>query len=120
LLLNRPEEIVRQKVIKRLIEECGFPASWIAVEKKVPPLSRRLDILCYINGMHPFLLIECKAEKIGEEAAKQAMGYNFYVKAPFVAVANGEEIRLVDESYQLGESLPTCAVLCHRLQSVTR
>jgi hypothetical protein len=95
------EEHVRQSLIRLLVEELGFPRQWIAVEKELSSLphvgeavNRRVDILCFASDGTPLLLIECKREKLDASAFQQLVGYNAIVKAPFVAVANGEEMRV--------------------------
>lgn len=90
-----PEELVRQKCLRRLTESLGYPASLIAVEKSLkelvqgpfPPL-RRADILCFTQSGSPLLLIECKAVALNEAMQRQLKGYNYYVKAPFIALVN--------------------------------
>ena len=53
------------------------------------------DIICYAKGVSgPLLLIECKAGVLKESATEQVLGYNHYVKAPFVAVAGEAEIEM--------------------------
>lgn len=98
-----PEEIVRQLWIKKMVHELGFPKELIAVEKELKTLphlasasvpDRRIDLLCFSHAqpLAPLLLMECKAEPILPKAIEQAMGYNLYVQAPFVAIANDREI----------------------------
>jgi len=112
---------VRQALLEVLKKDLGFPKGLIAVEKKVEPLKRRLDVLCYHNldgSPKPLLLIECKAEKIDQQAKDQVIGYNYYVKAPFIALVsretnctgwyNGKE-------YQFEEGIPTFYDLCQTL-----
>ena len=106
----QPEEIVRQRVLKYLIDELRFPLSSIVVEKglrQMPHLSltgqkiprRRADILCFSKEihpdyeLHPLLLIECKAIKLTSRMINQVIGYNYYLKARFLALVNDEEIR---------------------------
>lgn len=61
---------------------------------------RRLDLVCLANDIHrdyplyPLLLVECKSVKLTPKVLSQVCGYNHYVKAYFVAVANQEEVRL--------------------------
>ena len=92
-----PEEHVRQALIQKMIGPLGFPKGWIAVEKDlaslphVAPLTlpnRRLDLLCYKQGMTPLLLAECKAVDLNEDAERQLLGYNAFVKAPFLCLVN--------------------------------
>ena len=104
-----PEEIVRQKLIKLLIDELGYPKSLIAVEFNLSKLKhvnlqdichykRRADIICFARNIHenydvyPMLLIECKACKITNSVFRQVEGYNSIVKSYFYSVANNDEI----------------------------
>lgn len=100
-----PEEIIRQRWIQWMIKE-GYPPSLIAVEKElstlphlqsVPSLpNRRLDLLAYRKEVVPLLLIECKALPLEPFMMDQLLGYNHYVKAPFVALVNDREILFAD------------------------
>lgn len=97
-----PEEKIRQKVLHILIEELLFPKEYIVVEKALSELphlrekdvpKRRLDILCYFSiedQLLPLLLIECKQGRVKSQALTQVSGYNYWVGASFVAVANQE------------------------------
>ncbi len=103
-----PEERVRQALLTKMIDELGYPAELIAVEKELkelPHLSfaqvpdRRIDILCYGANIHPdyalypLLLIECKEGKLGREATEQLVGYNRAVQASFLALASPLEVK---------------------------
>lgn len=111
-----PEEQVRQQWLRWMIHKQGYPRELLAVEKEIKELphlfgkvvpDRRIDILCYAQvdsnfestwaygggSLFPLLMVECKAEKLSEEAINQAIGYNHHVKAPFIAIANLEEMR---------------------------
>jgi len=110
-----PEELVRQTWLAHL-QERGFPLSLISVEKELGAVSaplRRTDILCYgkgNEGLYPLLLIECKAVRLTKKAQNQAIGYNHFIKAPFLAVANAQEIQLGwrgAEGYQFVNHLPS-------------
>lgn len=106
-----PEEYVRQHLIQQMTEHLGFPLSCIAVEKalqQMPHLSgakhhlplRRADIICFSKGIHaqfdlyPLLLIECKAVPLTETVIRQVVGYNYYLHAYFIAIANQQEVRV--------------------------
>ena len=105
-VLADPEEIVRQTLIQKMIHCLGFPAELLAVEVDLNSLShittkapdRRADLICFAKGIHPsyplypLLLIECKRGKASKKALDQLIGYNYFVKAPFIAVADSEEI----------------------------
>lgn len=124
----QPEEIVRQRVISLMIDLLGYPPELMILEaslqdmphlihlnKRIP--KRRADILCYARAIHPkhllypLLLIECKAVKLTPKVLNQTTGYNHFVEACFIAVANGDEIRTgwFDKdvkSYKFVNSLP--------------
>ena len=91
-----------------MIAELGSPKGFISVERKIG--SRRFDLVCYTKEMKPLLLVECKAGAIDEAAARQALGYNDVVKAPFVCLVNaGEMITLWHEQGKIASVpfLPT-------------
>ncbi len=105
-----PEEQVRQELICKMVSALRFPKSLMVVEKELeqlphltkralPLAKRRVDLLCFGRGIHPqyplypLLMVECKAEASLQEAIEQIMGYNYYVGAYFLAVANREEIK---------------------------
>lgn len=119
-----PEEQIRQKVLKMLIEDLFFPKEYIVVEKALSELphlkekrapKRRLDILCYFpaqDQLLPLLLIECKKSGLRNQAFTQVSGYNYWIEAPFVAVANQECIfvkylDIVSHEVVIREGLPS-------------
>jgi sulfur carrier protein ThiS len=100
-----PEELVRQSWIQRMVHELQFPKELLAIEKELKTLphlqyydhplpSRRIDILSFAHAMTPLLLIECKDHPLSQEAMEQALAYNSFVKAPYVAIVNQDQIRL--------------------------
>lgn len=103
-----PEEIVRQKLIKMMIGPLGYPKGLISVEKNISELphvlkdfsaKRRADILCFAknihkeNELHPLLMIECKAKSFNKSVEEQVIGYNHYVNAFFLCIANHDKIK---------------------------
>jgi hypothetical protein len=102
--LNRkPEEVVRQALLVKLEKEYGFPSSCLVVEKKLslfPHIKkekvpdRRCDIVAFANDIHeehavyPLLLIECKHTHLTQDVVEQVVGYNYYMGAYFIALAN--------------------------------
>jgi hypothetical protein len=128
-----PEEVVRQELLKRMIHELGFPRDLIAVEKDIRQLphlrsfapnlpDRRADIICFAKDIHPqyalypLLVIECKEEILNQKAIDQLLGYNYHIKAHFVALANQSEIKMgyydkEAQSYQFIPHLPSYARL---------
>ena len=119
-----PEELVRQKLIQKMLYELSYPRELIGVEKLLSDLSlkpapkRRVDVVCFAKGMQgrralaPLLLIECKEEQKAEtKALEQVKGYNRYVQAPFLAVAHpeGEKVLFLSgkQSFQELGCLPS-------------
>lgn len=96
-----PEEIVRQKLIKKMLLQLSYPRELLSVErplkdlcpkaihKKIP--TRRVDIASFANvesKMIPLLVVECKESRALElDALAQVQGYNHFIGAPFIAVA---------------------------------
>lgn len=109
-LLLKPEEIVRQDLLKRMVSQLNYPKSLISIEVDLATLShlrdgeklpkRRADIICFgknifpSHDLYPLLIIECKACTLSSKAIDQVIGYNHFVKAFFIAVANSSEIRV--------------------------
>lgn len=105
-----PEEKVRQRLLQRMVVDLRYPKELLVVEKELGQLphleaekklpDRRADILCFAKNIHihyalyPLLLIECKEGKIDSQAIDQVVGYNHFVKAFFLAVANPDGIQL--------------------------
>ena len=87
-----------------MTHELGFPKGLISVEKKVG--TRRYDLVSFTKEMKPLVLIECKAGLIEKRAASQAFGYNDEIKAPFVALANANEVRTFWHGKNGLESVP--------------
>src|SRR5581483_10757188 len=97
-VVKTPEEEVRQALLHKMVEELQYPSSLIAVEKSLSHLEgkkrpqRRIDILCYAkapdSSLFPLMLVECKKEVFSQKAFRQALGYNFYIGASFVALAS--------------------------------
>jgi Type I restriction enzyme R protein N terminus (HSDR_N) len=97
-----PEEQLRKRLLKQMVENLGYPKSLISVEKELKHFAgnqknipkRRIDILCFDRLMHPLLLVECKAKPIDIRAVIQAIGYNAVIKARLVALAQPDAIFL--------------------------
>lgn len=88
-----PEEEVRQRFARYLVEEKGYPASLILTEHalKVNKLSRRCDILVHKPAGHPVLLVECKAPEVNITQASfdQVARYNLAFMVSYLIVSNG-------------------------------
>ena len=125
-VLATPEELVRQRWLKHMIENLKFPREYLGVElelKSLPHLKdqlhlprRRTDVICFAKGIHsyyplfPLLLMECKAASFGMDAILQVQGYNEHVKAPFVAVVSKDQLIVRSKQGDLFE-LPSYDVL---------
>ncbi len=105
-----PEEVVRQRLLYQLVHHLKFPKEYIAIEKELKTLphlaevevpNRRCDVICFSRGtLSPLLLIECKQHVLTDQARAQLLGYNHFVKAPFVALVNAQETLF---GYETGE-----------------
>jgi hypothetical protein len=88
-----PEEEVRQRFARYLVEEKDFPASLIQTEfaLKVNKLMRRCDILVHKPAGHPVLLVECKAPEVSITQASfdQVARYNLAFRVSYLIVTNG-------------------------------
>ncbi|HEY5236732.1 MAG TPA: type I restriction enzyme HsdR N-terminal domain-containing protein [Rhabdochlamydiaceae bacterium] len=103
-----PEEIVRQRWIQKMVQELGFPKELLVIERELKMLphlqqhpyplpTRRVDVLSFGKGaseIFPLLLIECKDEALSQQALDQALAYNTFVQAYYVAIVNQDQIRL--------------------------
>lgn len=123
-----PEELIRQRLITLMTQTLGFPTAGLVIEKglrQMPHLAlshkeipdRRADIVCFAKGIHPehalypLLLIECKAVPLTSKVMHQVMGYNHYLGAYFIAVANEHEVQVgwhdqASQAYRFVAHLP--------------
>ncbi len=92
-----PEEKLRQAVLHFMFDKGSYPNGLVALEmlpSKTSPL-RRADIVSYwknsTGSIAPLIVVECKAEKLTPQAILQAGGYNYYLEAPFIALACPQE-----------------------------
>ena len=90
-----PEEWVRQQILHRMVEEYGYPASLIAVEKAITvgEAKKRYDAVVYDTTMQPLMLIECKAETVPltQKTLDQAVTYNRKLNVPYLLLCNGPQ-----------------------------
>jgi len=88
-----PEELLRQLVLRYLLEVKNYPANRIRVEigLKVNGQPRRGDILVFDAALQPWLLVECKSPKVAltEAVFGQAARYNMALQVPYLAITNG-------------------------------
>ena len=92
-LVLQNEEWVRQNFVQYLLQVMHYPQSLIALEKeiKLGELKKRFDILVYDTQHQPWLLVECKSEKINlnEAVLHQALRYNIAMPAKYLVITNG-------------------------------
>ncbi|MCL6525179.1 MAG: type I restriction enzyme HsdR N-terminal domain-containing protein [Thermoflavifilum sp.] len=86
-----PEEWVRQLLLHYFIEVMQYPSTLIAVEKSLPQIHRRADIVVYTPSLEPWMIVECKAPEVplSESVLMQLVGYNFLLKANYLVISNG-------------------------------
>lgn len=117
-----PEELVRQRLLRSMLQHLGFSRAHIAVEKELRQLpgispthklpERRVDVVCFSpeisvdKSLAPLLLIECKEKNARESAIEQLLGYNAYVQAPFIGLADEEGVRLAYNTEEGWEWIP--------------
>lgn len=101
-----PEERVRQKLIRLMLEELGYPIGLIAVEKSIGSLNfskmpiprsltkKRMDIVIFspqaLSSTIPLLLVECKSGAVNRRALLQVISYNRFVRSPVITLCNGD------------------------------
>lgn len=113
-LLKTPEEIVRQKYIKELVNNYGYSLEQMNQEVKVSNSNRGqgrayADIVIWKNkeekvkDKRALIVIECKAEKvrIKKEDYFQGMNYASWAGASFLVTTNEKETKYfnVDNEY---------------------
>lgn len=88
-----PEEHVRQYLLLYFIDVLRYPASLIAVEKKIQVgnMSKRFDIVVYNREHQPWLLAECKAPDVplSEKTLHQLLTYHNAMQCPYWMISNG-------------------------------
>lgn len=90
-----PEEWVRQNFIQYLLQVKNYPASYIAVERrmKLGELNKRFDLMIFDNGAQPWMLVECKAmeERLDSRVLWQVLRYNLATPVKYIVITNGGE-----------------------------
>ena len=93
----KPEEVVRQLYVRKLIEEYGYPKERIELEKIVPmgrDQDKRADIVIYEDEHKtaPYIVVECKAP--GKEKVKgQLEGYCKTLGASIAIELDGGKVK---------------------------
>jgi hypothetical protein len=92
-ILLTPEEIVRQRFARFLVNERGFPATLMATEYslKLNRMLKRCDILVFNRERKPVALVECKSPdvKISQDVFDQVSRYNVVFRVSYLMVTNG-------------------------------
>lgn len=115
-----PEEKIRQKWLSAMIGPLGYPRGLLSIEKAIPGLKRRTDMICYTpgkEGLVPLLLIEYKAQDEGTLPEKQILGYNFTIQAPFLCVIQGNKAKTF---WKEGEKLASIPFLPSYSQLISK
>lgn len=106
-LVLKPEEVVRQKYVLRLMENYGFSLDQMAQEIQVNNSQRgqgraMADIVIWRNAKDkktdnsPIIVVECKAEHITVREEDYFQGYNYasWAGADFFVTTNLKETRI--------------------------
>jgi hypothetical protein len=110
------------------MENLGYPKSLLVVEKNLKDIAassveggvipdRRVDIVCFsAKGLHPLLVVECKACRFHADVLYQVIGYNKYIQASFIAIVNPYMALtgfydLSKKQYRFIQTLPSYATL---------
>ncbi|MFZ4725455.1 MAG: type I restriction enzyme HsdR N-terminal domain-containing protein [Paludibacter sp.] len=110
-----PEEWVRQNFIRFLIQEKGYPAAYIAIEKQLNynGMKKRCDAILYNEDAQPVLIIELKSPNIAISQATfdQVAVYNAKLKVDFFMISNGIEhyccrVNLENAKYEFFSEIP--------------
>ncbi len=90
-----PEEWVRQNFVQYLLQVKNYPASYVAVERKMKlgELTKRFDLMIFDQGAQPWMLVECKAmsERLDHRVLWQVLRYNMAIPVKYIVITNGEE-----------------------------
>jgi len=110
-----PEELVRQAIIRFMMDGKGIPRTRMAVEKQftVNGLKKRFDLLIFDNNASPLMIVEVKAfsVKLAQVVMDQAGWYNFKLQAPYLLISNGiqsyvYEIDFIHNTARMLDELP--------------
>jgi hypothetical protein len=88
-----PEELVRQLLVRCLIDTQGYPKNAVALEKAllVYGMPKRFDACFMDRHTHPWMLVECKAPEVPLDAKvlEQALQYGITLQVPYLLLSNG-------------------------------
>jgi hypothetical protein len=87
------EEWVRQNFVQYLLQVRKYPASYLAIERKMKlgELTKRFDLLVFDGAARPWMMIECKAMKkpLDKTVLWQALHYNIAIPVKYLVITNG-------------------------------
>ena len=96
-LVLTPEEEVRRRVVRHLMERLAVPATHIVEEYPVRlnGQPQRADVVVVDMEMKPWLVVECKAPEvaINQAVIDQVVRYNSILGARQVVVTNGRVVK---------------------------
>lgn len=88
-----PEELVRQLLIRCLIDTKGYPKNAVAMEKalQVYGMPKRFDACIMDQHARPWMLVECKAPEVplDTKVLEQALQYGITLQVPYLLLSNG-------------------------------
>lgn len=114
-----PEEEIRQKTIRYLMDQLNIPKENILVEESLNHLEKslkdRIDIIvfCLENGIKKkLLIIECKEPRVSVvgEPIEQLLRYNFLSPAKYLMITNGND-SLIYSSTSSEDEFISCSKL---------
>ena len=99
----KPEEIVRQLFILKLIKEYNYPKERLGVEKEVwfgsGVSEKRADIIVYHkNSQEPYIIIEVKKPK-RKDGVQQLKSYCNAEGSPLAVWTNGKDIEIMHREH---------------------
>jgi len=109
-----PEEHVRQYLLLYFLHILRYPASLIAVEKKITvgKMVKRFDVVVFDRTHKPWLLAECKEPQVilSENTLFQLLSYNHALPCAYWLLTNGHQAFCADakdiQSIKWLETLP--------------
>lgn len=105
VMLN-PEEVVRQALLRFLMEEKKIPRTRMSVEKQflIQGLKKRFDLLIFDDQAKPWMIVELKSfgVNIDQKTMDQAGWYNFKLQAPYLLISNGKQSFAYEADFQSG------------------
>lgn len=115
-----PEEVVRQCIVKYLVESRGYSTGLISIEKKIiyHKVSKRYDIVVYDTAVHPKILVECKAPDVDLSWAtvEQISVYQQIINGSYLWLSNGHQNLIYlkspnDDNYMRITEIPSASEL---------